>query len=345
MGHRYRFISIALLVNIIIFMIIVKESSASYKIIDLGVLSGGANSYALDINNSGQVVGYSGTANGWHATLWSNGNAIDLSGINSQSEARSINDDGKIVGINTIFTNGPTTSAVLWTNGTMIDLGSFGGIDSESFGINNLGQVVGSSNYRVTDYSYPNSAFVYANGSMKKLGINGYASVAYSINDLGIAVGQLNGVAVVFDTITNSVEYLGSGVAIRINNFGQILVNNSLLSSDKITYFDKGVATDINNVGQVVGYDDKSGLYDRAIIYNNGISTYLDSLIYPNSGWALREAFAINDSGQIVGDGLINGQVHAFLLSPDMQPIPEPTTILLFLCGLSCIVVMKSLWG
>ena len=32
--------------------------------------------------------------------------------------------------------------------------------------------------------------------------------------------------------------------------------------------------------------------------------------------WTLTWAFAINDSGQITGQGQINGQTHAYLLTP-----------------------------
>jgi probable HAF family extracellular repeat protein len=50
----------------------------------------------------------------------------------------------------------------------------------------------------------------------------------------------------------------------------------------------------------------------------------LNSLLPADSGWQLTEAKAINDSGQIVGYGIYNGQnPHAFLLSVDNTP---PTT-------------------
>lgn len=39
---------------------------------------------------------------------------------------------------------------------------------------------------------------------------------------------------------------------------------------------------------------------------------------------------AINDAGQIVGQGLINGQEHAFLMSPDTNQVPEPGALALW---------------
>ena len=48
----------------------------------------------------------------------------------------------------------------------------------------------------------------------------------------------------------------------------------------------------------------------------------LNSLLAPSSGpgWELDSANAINDAGQIVGEGLVNGQDHAFLLTPTPEP-------------------------
>jgi hypothetical protein len=42
----------------------------------------------------------------------------------------------------------------------------------------------------------------------------------------------------------------------------------------------------------------------------------LNTLIAPLSGWELLDASAINDAGQITGQGLIGGEYHAYLLTP-----------------------------
>jgi probable HAF family extracellular repeat protein len=42
----------------------------------------------------------------------------------------------------------------------------------------------------------------------------------------------------------------------------------------------------------------------------------LNSLIPVGSGWVLSIANGINDSGEIVGYGLIHGKTHGFLLTP-----------------------------
>ncbi|HEY9727697.1 MAG TPA: hypothetical protein V6D50_14705, partial [Chroococcales cyanobacterium] len=57
------------------------------------------------------------------------------------------------------------------------------------------------------------------------------------------------------------------------------------------------------------------------------VMTDLNSLISPDSGWLLSGAQGINNVGQIVGDGYINNEFHAFLLTPvsETVPIPEPS--------------------
>ncbi|MBE9225207.1 hypothetical protein IQ264_07150 [Phormidium sp. LEGE 05292] len=64
-----------------------------------------------------------------------------------------------------------------------------------------------------------------------------------------------------------------------------------------------------------------------AVIWENDVMTSLNSLIPSNSGWFLSDATGINKTGQIVGNGIINGQTHAFLLIPVSQnsSVPEPS--------------------
>jgi probable HAF family extracellular repeat protein len=43
----------------------------------------------------------------------------------------------------------------------------------------------------------------------------------------------------------------------------------------------------------------------------------LQDCIPTDSGWILSEASAINNRGQIVGTGTIDGKTHAFILTPE----------------------------
>ncbi|HEY2841899.1 MAG TPA: PEP-CTERM sorting domain-containing protein, partial [Pirellulales bacterium] len=97
-------------------------------------------------------------------------------------------------------------------------------------------------------------------------------------------------------------------------------------------------AQGINNSGKVVGYGTTAGGQNHAFLYSGGGSIQdLNSLIDPLSGWTLDVAQGVNDAGQIVGYGEINGQTHAFLLTP----VPEPTTLGLGALGGFALLTMK----
>ena len=54
----------------------------------------------------------------------------------------------------------------------------------------------------------------------------------------------------------------------------------------------------------------------RAVLFHDGKPYDLNTLISADSGWALQFAGSINDRGEIVGWGTINGNTHAFLAKP-----------------------------
>jgi probable HAF family extracellular repeat protein len=80
----------------------------------------------------------------------------------------------------------------------------------------------------------------------------------------------------------------------------------------------RSVATDINDQKQVVGWSSTSDApWQRlAFLWRNGEMLSLRDLIPQDSGWTLTTDNAINNKGQIVGTGIINGKKHAFLLTP-----------------------------
>jgi hypothetical protein len=63
-------------------------------------------------------------------------------------------------------------------------------------------------------------------------------------------------------------------------------------------------------------------------LWQNGVTTDIDELFPPGSGWTVLSANDINDHGQIVGSGFYNGQSRGFLLTPASK-----WTILFYMAG------------
>jgi probable HAF family extracellular repeat protein len=143
-------------------------------------------SRAWDINDKGQVVGYSSP----HAFLWQNGSMQSLGTLGGDySEAFGINSTGQVVGDSYVTEFGSAVHPFLWSSGHMTDLGTLGGPSAYARDINDNGQVVGRSetaNGRM-------HAFWWENGVMSDLGtLGGDHMEANAINDRGQVVGQSN---------------------------------------------------------------------------------------------------------------------------------------------------------
>ena len=70
----------------------------------------------------------------------------------------------------------------------------------------------------------------------------------------------------------------------------------------------------INDSGIVVGQSTYKSTY-HAFVYSGGKMKDLNTLIPAGSGWVLLTANGINASGQIAGEGTLNGKEHGFLLT------------------------------
>jgi probable HAF family extracellular repeat protein len=122
----------------------------------LPALVGDQDGFVQGINDRGQAVGFSGT---WtnlsiHAVLWENDTAIPLKDLGQAGGAAyAINDHGQIVGY-VSSADGTTIVATIWQNGGVTSIPILPG-DSAALatGINNRGQVVGST-FNATGWSH-----------------------------------------------------------------------------------------------------------------------------------------------------------------------------------------------
>ncbi|MGE0479885.1 MAG: hypothetical protein AB7Q17_05370 [Phycisphaerae bacterium] len=159
---------------------------------DLGTL-GGSNSYAADINDLGQIVGWSFTTNdaSLRATLYQSGLRYDLGTLGgATSQAHAISNAGHVVGVADTAAGEP--HAFLMTvdpAGSVIsrtDLGVLAGDYSYAYGVNNAGAVVGTSDGRAV--AWQAGAIADLNARLP-IGSGWLLETAWAINDRGQIVG------------------------------------------------------------------------------------------------------------------------------------------------------------
>lgn len=341
---------------------------------DLGTFGGPASAFNLgldSLNNRGMAVGASQipildppNSNGfpcgpgpfvYHAFEWRNGAMNDLGtlpGADKCSNAQSINEAGEVAGNSENDQIDPLLGvfqirAVLWRNHQIIDLGTLGGYESATMGLNNLGQVVGFASNRVPDpYSFYGigtqaRAFLWEKGVMRDLGtLGGPDAQGTFLNDRG----QVAGVSYTSfnpnpdtgvptqdpffweDGRMTDIGTLGgtAGFPSWLNKRGQVTGVSNLPGDQTQHPFlwergrlldlgtfggSNGQATWINDAGEVVGVADFPGdqVHD-AFLWKNGAMTDLGNLGQTSF------AFNINGKHQVVGHSkLDDGSFHAFL--------------------------------
>jgi probable HAF family extracellular repeat protein len=321
--------------------------AAGYTITDLGTL-GGTTSMANAINVSGQIAGTATTAAdaASHAVRYSSGSLQDLGTLGGTSSfgnainslgfvagssrlsgdvslesfywsptsglhdlgpyslvlngtAYAIDDHGHVVG--GASNNCDGQDAFAWTPAKgYINLGSLGGRAGEALGIDSGGhQVVGSSN---------------AGGDFNTLPF--IWSSAASIHQLPLFPGGLDGVAL---AINNVGDVAGWGDMGDFQNHAALWMKRDTVPQNLGTLGGaSSTATALNLSDVVVGSSlPANGTTTHAFVWTatTGIVD-LNTLIPSGSGWVLTIANGVNDGGQIVGNGTINGHTHGFLLTP-----------------------------
>ena len=317
-------------------------TTPAYRLTDLGTL-GGATSRAYDINAAGQVAGSADLAGGvTHAFLYNNGKMEDLDPASAnRSDAFRINSSGKVVGA--AQSTDQRLCAFLYSDGKLTYLQRANAMASAACGINSKAIIVGV----VTDAQGAAHAFRSDGVQAMTFLTAEFRSWVTDISDRDQAVGYLaagDGAMRAFvcdGRVMKKLDNLGGGssYANRINRLGQVAGccdvsggNAHAVLWDAAGVHDLGTlgggnsrAEGINSEGHVVGGAHDASGDVHAFLYAGGVMSDLNALIPPASGWTLRIAMAINDSGQIVGNGLApDGNTRAFLLTPSAVVARSP---------------------
>jgi probable HAF family extracellular repeat protein len=302
------------------------------RMIDLGTLEGGHESFTTAVNDRGQAAGFSlntvpdpfsmqacaiyGTCEPnftqTRGFIWEDGVNQDLGTLGGPDAfPEAMNDHAQIIGwsytSSTPNASGgfacpagvPTQDPFFWDKGEMVDIGTFGGTCGQAIFINNRGQVVGTSNLAGNQTIH---AFLWDRGALLDLGTLGGANAeAEWISDSGLIVGSAD-------------------VSMQNTNHHAFLWKNGAMTDlGALDPWPCSTALSVNSRGQVIGDTGICGVGGGPNFYSEDGRPMVDinTLVLPGSDLQIIELFSINERGEIAGAGVLpNGDVHAILLVP-----------------------------
>ncbi len=324
------------------------NATPEYHIEDLGVVRTWTYSNGFGISSNGNVAGRVSDGSKSRAVRWDPVNGMEaistLGGDNAFGFG--INAAGTVVGNSDYDANGFFSHAFRQTlGGAVEDLGTFGGHNSDARGINDAGVIAGAASMG----DQQPRAFIWKEG----IGLIDIGTITGSGTSVANAInqgGQVTGNSVAGVNITHAFRYTeGFGMldlgtldgstllnGNGLNESGDVVGEYSIGSKARAFYFKDGVgltkldglidfdtrAQGVNDSGIAVGTSsiDLDSHY-KAVVWKGGGALDLNDLI-DETGWNLQEAWNINAAGQIVGTGIIDGNAHAFRLTP----VPEPAS-------------------
>jgi probable HAF family extracellular repeat protein len=295
-----------------------------YTVTDLG-----AQVFPVAINNRGQIAGtFSFPNSNGHAFLYQKGIMTDLGTLpgDNSSAATAINNIGNVVGSsdNPLLPGAPV-HAFLYNGKKMIDVGTGGNVS----GINNSGDMIGGW----VSHSGTAFNFVFKNGGIQDLGTfpTDWSYSVGGINDAGEVAGFVSipgGAANAFTYRNRTRRNIGNFQPTAINDHGQMV---GFTPNEQAVFYSAGhllnlgtlpgtvqsQAASINNREEIVGFcSTNSHSQTIPFLFLGSQMFALTDLLVPNSGWTIGAVFGINDSGQIIGQGIFNGTGHGFVLNP-----------------------------
>ena len=329
-----------------------------YTITDLGAHQDFPVSQAKAINAGNQVVGtlYDAAHTQPRAFLFS-GATMTMLDPTATMTAQAINDAGGIVGA--VIASTGDSHAFAYDGAITADLFTLGGPTSYALGINRDGLICGASTTgdgfthafvyeggvmydihvlaQATEYSSPtptaniiHSTFSQAHDVNDTREVVGYFTAPdaggtgterafFYKNEQMTELGSLGGADSRALAISNNGHIVGWSLSAAGVQFATMFYTNGQVRSLGMptTTATWSAAYDVNDSGVAVG-----AASDAALVYTNGATTDLNTLIPSGTGWTLLAATGINNAGRIVGYGTINSQTHAFMLTPTTGSSP-----------------------
>lgn len=270
---------------------------------------------ATSLNDTDQVVGYqsfrpcmSSTESDTRAFFWplSSPYMVEIAPTADfkNTMAARINNAGTVVGTMSVPTgSGPSQRAFRWTKaGGMTLIGTLGGATSTAVSINQAGYVLGQSTIAgdaaTHTYVFKHDGELTPDDDFGALPAPGAQPV--DLNDIGQVLFKAS-------VDVGGGIYMTRGFVATNGQFEQI---GSAVNHGNVT------PMAINNLGDVVGNAPVLGYQVLAFLYHAGSVRDLNDLLPAGSGWQLQTAEDINDSGQIVGVGILNNVWCGYIMTP-----------------------------
>lgn len=305
----------------------------NYTLTPLPPLAGDTYSGAYALNESGQAAGYSGN----RAVVWTDGvpkNIQTLPGATS-SVAYALNDAGHAAGNVSPWVS---NSGAFYWNGSMMQriIPPAGEYIVEAYAMNNAGAVVGPGGVATFGYRWQGSAFA-ALGTLP----GDHTARPLAINHYGVAAGSSMGSSsgrrpVVWAPTTAQLVALpggaSQGIAWGLNDLGMVVGEYYTAGATRPFAWSSGTgaialplppgaaegyAWAVNNVGDIIGAADSAPVLWRR---DAGGAYTVVPLAGRVAGIRPEDTklylYAINEAGQIAGEGRVDGEWRGFILNP-----------------------------